>query len=365
MKVSAKKAFNKKRILALFIIFILIGVMVLSNPEVWQFFLENKTVKLNFQSGVEYDAIAYGKDVLLVNNEGIYAIDKSGRQVWSNIAPSTSPYAETKGDYIMLGDINGRTVKTFQKEKLVTQIETKNEILCAKVNKNGYIAVATDELGYKGMVILYNKSGDELYRWHSGTGYIGDIDISKKNKIIVAQLMTDKESVYSKIISINPSLKEDPKTIAEIEGIVMKLRFRDDGSFVAVSDNAIYGFKRSGKESFVTDFEGRKLLECNIENDSNMVLAFASGLNSTVLESYSSKGKKRGSFDCESEINALDVSGECIVVARHGSILRISPNGTLKKEIKINNDVKDIQIYSNRNMLLSIGGGSAELIKIR
>lgn len=365
MKVNLKKALNKKRIFAFLVVLIAAVVMLISNPEVWEFFSKNDNIKLNFQTGIEYDMVPYEKDMLLVNNEGIYAIDKSGREAWSAVMPATSPYVSVNGGYIMLADINGKAITTFQKERIVTQIETENEILSAKMNKNGYIAVATDELGYKGMVTLYNKNGNELFKWHSGAGYIGDIEISDDNKLMVAQLMADKEKIYSKIIIINPKSKDEPECISEIDGVVMKLKCRDNGSLVVVSDNAFYGFKRSGKQSFKVDFEGRTLEKCNLENERNMVLAFDSGLNSTVLESYSANGRKRGSFDGKSEIRAIDVNGECIVAAKHDGIFKINPRGEVKKEIKANNDVKDIKIFSNRNIIMSLGGNSAELIKIR
>ena len=37
----------------------------------------------------------------------------------------------------------------------------------------------------------------------------------------------------------------------------------------------------------------------------------------------------------------------------------------LKKEIKAKKDVKSIRIYSSRDKIMSLGGNSAELIKIK
>ncbi len=365
MKVNLKKAFNTKRIILVLIVLVLVVVMVISNPDVKEFFTKTESVKLNFQTGVEYDMVNYGKEMLLVNNEGIYAIDKMGRESWSVVSAATSPYAETSGKYIMLADMNGKTIKTFQKEKLIAQIETKNEILCSKVNKNGYVAVATDELGYKGKVMLFDKSGKEQYVWHSGTGYIGDIDISPNNKVAVAQLMTDKESVYSKILLLDTKSDKEPTLLAEVSGIVMKLKYWDNGELIAVSDSGLYGYKRSGKKKFEVDFSGRKPIMCNIENERNMVIAFDSGLNSTVLESYSSNGKLRGSYDSGSEVKAIDISGECIALANREGIVRINPRGVIKNKVKTSKDVKDIKIFEGRDKLLSLGDNNAELIRIR
>ncbi len=365
VNINFKNAFNKKRLIAVFIVLMLVVVMIVSNPDVGEFFSSTDALKLDFQTGVEYDIASYDNEMLIANNEGVFAIDKSGRESWSVIAPTTVPELLVKGRYFMLADIHGKTVRTYKKEKQITQIEIENEILAAKMNKNGYIALATDELGYKGMVVLYGKDGKERYRWHSGSGYIGDIDISDNERLAVAQINTDKDKVYSKIIIMNPNSKTEPECIAEIEGLVIKLLYRDNGSLTAVSDKGIYSYSRFGNQKFAVDLGGRKPLEFNIENENNMVLSFDSGLNSTVLESYSSKGKLRGSYDAKAEILATDVNGEYIALAKRDGIVCINPKGNEKKELKASRDVKDIKLFSGRDRLLSLGGNSAEIMKVK
>lgn len=363
MKVNLKKAFSKKRIAAVMVVLAAVVAMILSNPDVKNFFLNAESVRLNFETGMDYDMVTYGKNMLLVNNEGIFAVDMSGREVWSVVSATTSPMVCVKNDYILLCDMNGKTIKTFEKEKTVAQIQTENEILCAKVNKNGYVAVATGELGYKGLVTLFSKDGDELFKWHSGGGYIGDIDISSKNKIAVSQIVTNKEKVYSRIMVIDPASNEEPVCIAELEGVVMKLNYRANQALIAVCENGLYGFKKSGKQYFAVSFEGRTPIGCNIENEDNMVISFDSGLNNTILESYSASGKLRGSYSSDNEVKAFDVNGECIVAVSQGSIVKLNPKGNVKKEISLSRDVQEIRIFSSRDRFLSLGGSSAEIIK--
>ena len=365
MRVGIKKAFSKKRLFAVLIIFVAVAVMVASNPEVRHFFTNTEAVKLDFQTGIEHDMVTYGKTMLLINNEGISAVDKSGREAWSIVAPATVPNVEVCGDYIMLADINGKTVKTFEKEKNIAQISTENEILCAKVNKNGYVAVATSELGYKGLVILFDKHGKEMFKWHSGSGYIGDIDVSADKRLAVAQIVTDREKVCSRILIINPGSDKEPECIAELDGIVMNVSYRSGGSLVAVSDKGLFGYKKSGKPDFSVSFEGRIPVEFNVKNERNMVFAFDSGLNGTLIESYSASGKLRGTYSSETEIKALDVNGECILAAETGRVLKLNPQGQVKKEMGISRDVQEVRIFADRDRFLSLGGNSIEIIKLR
>ncbi len=364
-EVAAKKAFSKKRIIAVLIVFALIAVMIFSNPEVQKFLMEPSDIKLSFQSGINYTARAYGKGMLLIGNDGIRAIDSRGRENWSIVSPVTSPMVITKNEYVMLADYRGTSVNVYEKDKIVSQIKTEREILSAKMNKNGYVAVATEELGYKGAVRIFNKNGTEIFKWSSGSGYIGDIDISSKNRLAIAQLMTDKEEVYSRIMVVEADSQKDAKNIAQIEGIVSKLKYKDNGGLIAVCDNGVYAFKKNGKQDYFIDFGSRTPVGCNIENENNMVFAFDSGLNNTVLESYSATGKLRGSYETDGEMISFDVNGECILTASMNGAFRITPKGKEKSRIGIKRDVKSVKIFPGRDEFLLIGSGGAQIIKLK
>ena len=111
---KVKGFLNKKRVVAVIILFVVIAVMVFSNPEVQKFILRPDTVKLNLQTGINYSLQVAGKEMLLVSSDGIRAVDDDGRENWSIVAPTTAPVVMTKNDYIMLADINGTTVNVYE-----------------------------------------------------------------------------------------------------------------------------------------------------------------------------------------------------------------------------------------------------------
>lgn len=364
-KGTLKNVFSKKRIVAVVILFALTLVMMFSNPEFQKFLFRPDSVSVSFQPGMNYYSVNYGKEMLIVGKEGIRSIDNRGREVFSLVNNVTEPGVAVKNSYIMLADMGGTQGYLYKNDKLVSQIKTEREILAAKLNKNGYIAVATSELGYKGVVNIFDKSGKELFKWHSGSGYIGDIDISSKNELAAVQIMTDKEKVYSKIMLVDTSGKKDARCIAEVDGIVLKLKYKTGGGLIAVTDNTVYSFKKNGKQQFVIDFGGKTPVECNIENENNMVFAFDSGTNNTILESYSSRGKLRGRLETDGEVKSFDVNGECILAATINGVYRFSPSGKEKGKIDAGQDIKKIKIFAGRDEFLSLGSASADVIKIK
>lgn len=361
-----KPIINKKRLLIVLVAFVLLVAMVISNPEVWKYLFGQEPIKITFQSGVQYTPVMYGKEVLLVSNDGVRAISKAGKDTWSTVHAINSPMTVVKKNYVMVADINGTSVNVYKKDKTVSQIRTEREILTAKVNKNGYVAVATEELGYKGAVHIFKKDGQKMFKWYSGNGYIGDIDIAPNNKTLaVAQLMADRDEIYSRVLLVNTKKEEEAQQIAEIEGIVMRLRYKDNGELLVVSEKGIYGYKKNGNQYMSIDFGGRIPVAFNVENDGNMVVAFSNGLNNTVLESYNAKGKLRGSYEANGEIRAFDVNGECILAATVSGVTRIAPDGKVKGQMAVSHDVKALKIFAGRDRFFSLGGGSAEIIRIK
>lgn len=357
--------FNKKRVILVVVLFAAVITAFFSNAHMRKLFSTSETSELKFQTGVDYDIVTYGNDLLLINHEGITALNRSGNEMWNIVFSMTTPMADVRDDYIMVADMNGKTVNLYEKDVLVSQIKTEKEIISAKVNKNGYIAVATDELGYRGLITVYDKSGNEVFKWHSGAGYIGDTDISDRNIIAVSQLMTDREKIYSRIVTLNVKSEEEKVLTDTIDGVVMDVEYRDNGEIVAVSDTEVCGFKKNGALKFRTDFRSRKLSGYDIGDEHNMVFAFLSGLNTTILESYSAKGELRGSFESHSKIETFDVSGEYILAASTGKVIRCNPKGELKFESEISHDIKKVGILPGRSKFIAIGDGVAKIIGLR
>ena len=360
-----KKIINKKRLIVAFVIIVLIAVAIVSNPDMQSLLLGKSSVKVSFQSGVEHYALPYENKMLLVSAEGIRAVDENGQNVWNVVYAMTSPKVLVKDEFIMAADVNGTQINVYEKDKLLWNVKTKNEILTAKINDRGYVAVATDDLGYKGVAEVIDSHGKEMFRWHSGEGYIGDIDIAHDGTLAVAQLMTDREAVYTRIMMVDINGKKAARCIGEIDGMTMRLNFNENDDLLAIADCGLFCFDDDGELRYSDDFDGRTPTVCNIENEDNMVFVFEGGLNNSVIESYSDNGKLRGKHEADGKIKTFAVSGEYILYSTIGSVKRINPKGELKSEMPVNGDVKAMQMFSNRNNFISLGGSSAEILKIK
>lgn len=356
---------NKRRLAVIAVILAAAAAAVLSSAAVGSFFSDTEITSVSFKTGIDYRLERCNGNVLLINNEGIRSMNRTGKEEQSIVFASTSPQVSIKNDYILLADINGKSLGLYKASKPLVKLKAERDISFAALNEKGYIAAATDEPGYKGMITVYDKSGKEIYRWHSGTGYIGGMDLSPRGKLAVLQIMTDKEAVYTKVLEMDIKSKDEAKVLAEIEGPIFDIRFRGNSYVTLVSDSAAYNLKRDGRFKSKIDFGGRVPLTYNIENENNMVFAFEGRLNNTVLEAYSANGENKGVYEAEGGIRDFDVRGESIASANLSEIVLTDSSGKVKKTLKTAHDVKNIKIFPSGDRLLVIGGTGAEIIKLR
>lgn len=355
---------NKKKFILVLIIFAAVLAFLLTSARVYNFFTSSDVLELKFQKGLSYRIEKYNKDILFINNEEMQCINDRGQIVWNTVTGVSEPVVSVSGEYILITDVSGNTALLYKKNKLIHKFILPNSIYCAKVNKNGYTVFVTSETGYKGMFTVFSPGGKETYRWHSGSGYIADVDISTNNNIIVSQIITDNSFVTSKILHFN--IKKDKETECSIyeNELFSHVHFHNDNSFIALSDTRMIGFSSKCSKKYETDFLGRTIVYYNTSNMNNIVLAFKGSVNDTIIESYSHSGKLKGTYRPSEDIDSIDVCGELIVTSSGKKIIIVSPSGKIKSKKDIDHEANNLKIFSGRKKVVLIGGNNASIYSI-
>jgi len=101
--------------------------------------------------------------------------------------------------------------------------------------------------GYKTVIVLYNPSGEELFRTYMRSTYCVDMELSNDNKYMaVAELDSSGTMLETsiKIISVeNAKTKPQDAFIATYNAnssnMILNLKYTDDGRLVVMYDNSI------------------------------------------------------------------------------------------------------------------------------
>lgn len=350
---------NKKRLILVIVIFAALLAYIITSGGLKAFFENSSYKELKLQKGVSYRLESYKNDILLINNEELIAVKKSGETDFSYATSLTEPGISVNGDYILITDLGGTSSFLYKKNKLIKKITMKNNILAAKVNKKGYSVIATEEVGYKGMFTVFTPGGREIFKWHSGSGYIADVDISAKNKIIASQISVNKDNVSSRVLFFNIKKDKEIECIKKDDELIYGLHFYSDEAFSAVSESALYGFSSRLKNTLSIDYGERVLENYNINNKNNLVLCFAGNINNTVIENYTFGGTLKGSYSSDSGISSFDVSGELTAISAGNSIYVLTSSGKIKHEKSFQYDISSAKFFTGRKKIFVLTGSKS------
>ncbi len=323
---------------------------------------------IEFDTGGDYEQHAFGDDLLLLNKNGIKLIDNKGRYIWEEQMTLTNPTIDISGKYALLADLEGNCSLNLYniKGKNIVTYPINTDLLSAKVNKNGTAAAAVAAEGYKGAAVVFDRKGNEIFRWNSGEGYIIDLDISDDGKsIAVAQMMSDGEETYSKIHVINISSGNESGSYICEGSLVASVEFDDSGRIIAVAQNKVYGLNKKGGEKFIIDLAGKSAERYNVTDGGSLLFLCRDNRGGTVLEIYNKNGKLTGVFTGCDDIKRMACHGGTIVVSSSRNVMRVSERGKLRSTTDIEHDIMGIGVYGNQRNVLVLGGNRADIIRIR
>ncbi|MEG2381284.1 MAG: DUF5711 family protein [Oscillospiraceae bacterium] len=352
--------------IAISLLIIAILIILIINMGVLPHLNKKELSESSLESGGAYSQYTYGDDVLLLSNKGLTAIDRSGKKKWKVEAQLTSPLIDIDEKYILIADLDGNNyTATYKDGKIQHEFKVQNDIISAKVNKSGNTAIATEEAGYKGMVSVFNNRGDNIYTWHSGEGYIVDVDISDNSRYLaVSQMMSDGDEVYSRIQFIDIFRGEIVSTAFCESALVANITFDKNDDVVAVSDKNVVGYTKKGKQRFDINLAGKKTTNFILGNDM-MTFLTADSRGNSILEIYSTGGRLIGTYSTNGEVKNVAMCGDTIALNTMRDVLYVNSRGKLKRTLSIEHDIKTIGIFGNERDVLVIGGNKADVVRIK
>ncbi|MBQ7717865.1 MAG: hypothetical protein IJT38_01005 [Clostridia bacterium] len=331
----------------------------------------NKTLSLNRTSimSLEDSSYSFGKaegNIIVCGQEGLSAINRNGDIVWKYSYPMSNPIISTSGNYSLYADFGGKACHVVSRGKLVSSYESPYEIITAKVNDNGYYAVASKERGYKSQVVVFDRNGNKLFAWHSTQYYVLDVAVTNDNSsLFVSALNTESEdSSISKVLYF--SFRSDEPVILETgDNNLIASLCTSQTNVLAIGDFGMYAFDRNGKRIFVVNYEGRTLQEYSL-GSGIIALGLTKGsvegyYGGSVIEVYNMRGSLRGKYEIDDEVKFLDAEGNKILVNSLDGAYILSDTGRLYGNITYENDVREGMIFDGGKKLMLVNGSNVNV----
>lgn len=216
-----------------------------SSSAVLSYGADSKAAYRTYSGG----AIQYTKD-------GASFYNKSGEQLWNDAYSMVTPLIVERGDYTAIFETDGRSIRVYNDEGLVYNVQTSDTILSVSLAENGYAGVITSGDSY--MVSVYSASGSLLFQRVEADSGVYPIccDVAPKGDIIAISYMdTTGVEIKTKIGMFYVDAEEGAdytdsmfSAVEKEDEIIFKMFFISDNELAAIGDRHILTLSSAGVE---------------------------------------------------------------------------------------------------------------------
>lgn len=311
----------------------------------------NKLVPLEEASTKKY--AAYRNQLLCFDGNTLTAFDTSGNQLWSGAMSVAEPIFEINGGYILIAEKGGKKINVLMDKKLVYSVNTSDKIVTASISADGEVAAVTEKEEYRGAVVVYNKSGEEVFVWNSGKNTIIDADISSSRNIAVALL--DTTSGAKATVNFFDINKTEPYSIQEFnDTVIFDVKFVG-GVLNATADNKFIGMNSSGKIIYTNDFGGKTLTKYAI-SDSGFLCYTYDNSSYAGIHIYNKNGKEKTDIKSEELPDFLGISDNRIIYNNGRTLILGDFTGKKFKTYSAKQEIKNAVIVSSSSAVIVYDG---------
>lgn len=313
--------------------------------------------------------IPLGDCLLKYGDDGAYLLSQSQEILWNQTFEMSNPSADVWGEQAVIYDKKGTKMFILNKDKPISNMETKFPILQAEITEKGSVAAILQD-GEKTWINYYALDGSVIAENQTrieNPGYPLDMAVSPGGEnIAVSFLAVENSQLTSKVIFYNfgdAGQNKEDNIVAEYSYkniIIPQIIYLDNETAVAFRDDGYSIFegienpkemrKETIEEEIVSTFYNEKYF--------GLVLKGTGKKEGYVMQLYSPSGKKMFSKKFEHEYQSIDISKEMIMMCDGSDVKMYNLKGILKFNGTIDEGaVKNVfQMSSKRYIVISENG---------
>lgn len=169
----------------------------------------------------------------LYSNSGVLYID---RQVKMN-----DPVISVCGTYAVVYDVGGNNLYVIHNKEVVFEYTSKTgcDLLSARVNENGCLAVVEEASGYKASVRIYNSAFKLVLAENVSSEYVVDAVISSSSSQFAVVSIAQRSGKFSSIVSLYDGKEGDQLASTVLEDqFILELHWQSNNIWLQGNDSA-------------------------------------------------------------------------------------------------------------------------------
>ena len=312
---------------------------------------------------------AFGKEFLLCTKDGVKYYASMGEQKWSDTFSMTSPTLVQEGSFVAVGDMGGKSVRVYNKEGMVYDLQAEGSPVQFALNENGYLSLITkNDSSYR--ICVYNQKGKLLKeRVEESKGiYPLSSDVSDDSKVFaVSYLDTTDISPVGRVLLFYINAEDGENftdsmfaAVEKTDEIIPVISYRKNGTLAVISDQAVYGVGSDGGELWNYPLENT-IDQAALGNKDYIVLALGDGVaNKDGREKgtvcwLDGSGNEKGSFASGESVTYLLAAEKGIVVGNDRDFTGVSYSGNESWNYTAITDLNDLIPMEKLNRVMTVG----------
>ena len=309
-------------------------------------------------AGSKAAVAAFGKEFLLCTKDGVKYYTAVGAQKWSDTFSMTSPTIVQEGDFVAVGDMGGKTVRVYNKEGMVYDLQAEGSPSLITKNDSSY------------RICVYNRKGKLLKeRVEESKGiYPLSSDVSDDSRVFaISYLDTTDISPMGRVLLFYINAEDGENftdsmfaAVEKTDEIIPVISYCKNGALAVISDQAVYGVGSDGGELWNYPLENT-VDQAALGNKEYIVLALGDGVaNKDGREKgtvcwLDGNGNEKGSFASGESVTYLHAAEKGIVVGNDRDYTGVTYSGNESWNYTAITDLNDLIPMEKLNRVMAVG----------
>ena len=209
------------------------------------------------------------KGILFSSASGTHYYSLSGEVYAEEVLSMDHPVLSSSDRAGVVYDAGGQSLFLFQEgeETFRLALEGNSDLLSARVNDAGWLAVTAQQSGYKGAVTVYDEKGEKIIQISLSSTFVVDAVLSPDGKTVAVVTIDQNAGRFRSQILFYPVNRTEASACVDLGDLmVLDLDFEKDQLWV-LADDQILTLSPDGTELGRHSFAQSYLKGCSLKGD--------------------------------------------------------------------------------------------------
>lgn len=318
--------------------------------------------------------LSYGSAIIKYSRDGAEAIGANGSRIWNGSYEMKEPIVDTCGEYAVIADKGGKTLKIFDKGGTAGSITTLYDIVKVEIARQGVVAVLMKE-NKTNYIYLYDVDGTILVDKATDVNKNGyPIDMSLSNdgeKLVISYLSVTQGELVSTVAFFNFGEVGQNYTDRFVGGyefndtIVPRVTFLNNNTVCVYKENGFLLYAMDEIPNLVHEEKFEENIRSILYNDNYAgIVVEGEGTQKNKLLLYDLSGGKVLERKLDFDYHTIFLAKEEVIMYDNLTCIILKTNGKKKFEYNFDGNITALYPINNIDRYFLIGSSGISEISL-